>query len=120
MTRLRKIKLAICSKAYLLLEDKTLNSYISLLGLPEQVATNWVAYNNQNVLSQISGGQKSEIKQGHPPSENFRGGSSLASLYLGHSPEILTFLGLKMHHSNFCLYSSLGILPVCLCLRSLF
>lgn len=35
---------------------------ISFLELPKQMITNWVAYNNRNLLFRASGGQRSELK----------------------------------------------------------
>lgn len=52
----------------------------SSLGIPEQMTTNQVVENNQNVFSHRFGGQESKVKvSGHVPyfSDGSRGGSFL-------------------------------------------
>lgn len=66
----------------LLTETLDVAPCVILIGFQEQVITKLVAYNNRDVLSDSSGGQKSErlrCQQGHTSPEGSRGDSLLAS-----------------------------------------
>lgn len=65
-------------------------SCISFLGLPQQITTNLVDWNNRNLFSLSSGGQKSKIRsqQGHLPLTSLGANSSLPLAAFGGSSSL--------------------------------
>lgn len=92
--------------------------FIRFPGPRKQGTTHWVTYNNRNVLSYSSGGQKSEVKvsagQGDAPSETCREILACLSPASDAWPPIFGTSWLSPALLTSLLSSSPDILPVCL------